>query len=403
MINHRNKLLTLFILILNFTSVGIETDIYVPSFPAIMDYFKTTETILQMLLSMNFIGLCCSGLIYGPLSDAWGRKKTLLSGAVLFFLGSVGCVIAHSIEIMIFWRFIQGVGGGAMMIVTAATLFDIYSNKEATKLLGILNGIIAGSMAVAPMIGSWVGVLYGWRMNFAIVAFLSILCLGSLLFFFQESLPQKKRTPFSMGNTFKSYWTLLCNFEFTAKVMIFTFLHNALIIYTANLSLIFISHMGVDPGLFGYYQSAIMVTFMAFSVLSAKGIDYYGPYTTKKVGLAVAFLGSLFLLMLAYSQSSPLLITLAMCVVSGGVALAMGIFGSQAMGVFPDIKGASAALICTIRLCFVSIIISITSALFDGTMVPISWVVMAYMLASLGLYGLLALRKSSKGEKSSLY
>ncbi len=398
--SQKNKLLTLFILILNFVSVGIETDIYVPSFPDIMNHFKTSEAILQMLLSMNFIGLCCSGLIYGPLSDAWGRKKTLLSGAILFFAGSVGCVIAHNIEIMIFWRFIQGVGGGALMIVTAATLFDLYSNKEATKLLGILNGIIAASMAIAPMIGSWVGAFYGWRMNFAIVAALSVLCLVFLTFFFHESLVPKKRTPFSFGGTFRNYGILLSNFEFTAKVMIFTFLHNALIIYTANLSLIFISHMDVEPTLFGYYQSSIMAVFMAFSILSAKGIDWYGPYATKKAGLIIGLLGAALLVYLSYRNSSPLLITIAMCIVSAGVALSMGIFGSQAMDVFPEVKGASAALICTVRLCFISIVISLTSLIFDGTMIPIAWVVMGYMIAAAGLYGILILQDHKKIHKN---
>jgi len=382
----KNKILPLFILILNFISVGIETDIYVPSFPNIMAHFKTSEQILQMLLSLNFLGLCCSGLIYGPLSDAWGRKKTLLSGAILFFVSSVGCVIASSIEVMIFWRFIQGVGGGALMIVTAATLFDLYSNKEAIRLLGILNGIIAASMAIAPMIGSWVGIIYGWRMNFAVVAFLSILCLVSLSFLFQESLSPKKRIPFSFKNTFKNYGLLLANFEFTARMMIFTFLHNALIIYTANLSLIFINYMEVSPSVFGYYQSSIMGVFMACSVLSAKGIDKYGAFTIKKIGLAIGVLGALILLGLSYIQSSPLWITLAMCMVSGGIAFSMGIFGSQVMDIFPTIKGASAALICTVRLCFVSVVISLTSLIFNGTMVPIAWVVLGYMLSAAILY-----------------
>ncbi len=97
-------LLTLVILM--FVALCAEADIYVPSFPEMIKYFGVGENQIQLILSINFAGLCIASLVSGPLSDSFGRRKILVYGLLVFFISSVGCVFATKFNTMIFWRFI---------------------------------------------------------------------------------------------------------------------------------------------------------------------------------------------------------------------------------------------------------------------------------------------------------
>lgn len=159
------------IILLAFIAFYIETDIYTPSFPQMMNYFGTNEDIIQMLLSMNFLGLCLSCLFFGPASDAYGRKPILCSGLSLFMLGSIGCAITDSLNWMIIFRFLQGVGCGSITSAGITLFFDVYPSDKSSRLVSLCNGAIGGMMALAPMLGNWISLHMGWRMNFYLIAF----------------------------------------------------------------------------------------------------------------------------------------------------------------------------------------------------------------------------------------
>ena len=124
------------LMILIFLAAAIETDIYLPAFPDMMEAFRTSEIMIQRILSFNFLGICIASLFYGPASDAFGRRKILNFGYILFILGSFGCIFAGNIEWLIFWRFIQGLGSAACFIVGTAVIFDFYQAEKATKVVG---------------------------------------------------------------------------------------------------------------------------------------------------------------------------------------------------------------------------------------------------------------------------
>ena len=146
-----------------YVSVCAETDMYVPAFPAMIKYFGIEEYKIQLILSLNFGGLSVTGLIVGPFSDGFGRRKILLGGLLLFVISSMGCVVTASFNVMLFWRFFQGMGAAIPMVIGGAMFFDKYSKEKAGKLIGMMNGIIAASMAGAPMVGAWISQIFNWR------------------------------------------------------------------------------------------------------------------------------------------------------------------------------------------------------------------------------------------------
>ena len=133
-----------------------EADMYVPAFPQMISFFGVEESRISLILSINFVGLCLSGIVVGPLSDSYGRRKVLLWGLILFMISSLGCVVTDNFSTMLFWRLMQGIAASVLMVVSGAALFDKNPPEKAGQLLGILNGIVSAAMAGAPIVGAWI-------------------------------------------------------------------------------------------------------------------------------------------------------------------------------------------------------------------------------------------------------
>lgn len=110
-----------------YTTVCMETDIYVPSFPDMKIFFNTTADVIQRILSVNFIGICLGSLLFGPLSDSFGRRKVLLIGLSFFALASWLCCITENFQFFLFFRFLQGFGAAAPMVITFAIVLEKYT------------------------------------------------------------------------------------------------------------------------------------------------------------------------------------------------------------------------------------------------------------------------------------
>lgn len=264
------------IILFAFIAFYIETDIYTPSFPQMINYFGTNEDTIQMLLSMNFLGLCLSCLFFGPASDAYGRKPILCSGLFIFMLGSVGCAVTDSLSWMIAFRFFQGLGCGSIASAGLTLFFDVYPSDQSSRLVSVCNGTIGGMMALAPMLGNWISLYVGWRVNFYLIALLAILAFLSVWFFIKETLPVEGRTKFSLSTILKNYSALLTNFPFMAHTLIWCLAFSMVIVFISNLSLIFVDHLQVSKEIFGYYQTAIMGAFFVGSMGGASLIKKSG-------------------------------------------------------------------------------------------------------------------------------
>ncbi|MBS0648019.1 MAG: multidrug effflux MFS transporter [Verrucomicrobia bacterium] len=379
------EVLFLAITLLAFIAFYIETDIYTPSFPQMVAYFGTNEETIQLLLSMNFLGLCLSCLFFGPASDAYGRKAILGSGLCIFMLGSIGCALTHSLQWMIFFRFLQGIGCGAIVSAGLAGFFDIYPSDQSSRLVSICNGTIGGMMALAPILGNWISLHWGWRANFYLIAVLAIvkfICHGTLT---KETLPREKRTPLNLRSVFRNYGLILTNFPFMAHTLIWSLMFSMVLVFIANLSLIFIDHLHVPKEVFGYYQAAIMGAFFVGSMSGAYLIKKIGMITTKILGSLLYLVSIVSLFFLSYLEvNSPFFFILTMSLASLGIALAMTIYFSYSMSyIGENLKGSAMSLTQFLRLFLSSGLVGLAAGRFDGTTKPLS--LLALLCTAMGL------------------
>lgn len=163
-------------------------------------------------------------------------------------------------------------------------------------------------------------------------------------------------------------------------------MYASLIVYIANLSLLFVNYLGVKQNQVGYYQGIIMFTFLLFSFLSAMLLTQFSIKTMQKMSLAIILLASIFLFLNNFIFTNPVSISLIMSLYSVGSAIALGPFISQALNVFPELRGTSSALFGAIRLALSSVAISIAGYLFNGSLMPIAVIILAMTGISVVMY-----------------
>ncbi len=383
------------IILMALVAFYIETDIYTPSFPALVDYFATSEDAIQLLLSVNFLGLCISSLFFGPASDAYGRKPILCVGLFIFMISSLGCALTDSFNWMVFCRLLQGLGCGSIVSAGLAMFFDVFKPEKSARLVSICNGTLGGLMALAPILGNWISLKLGWRANFYLIASLATLSFVCYVFYMKETLPHEKRMPLSLRTVLKNYWRLLCNFPFMAHNLIWCVMFSVVLVFIANLSLIFVDYLQVSKEEFGYYQAGIMGAFFLGSISGAHFIKKLGMYNTKMIGNVLFLIGIINLALLSFmGVESPLALIIAMSMTSLGCALAVTISFTYGMSfVDASLNGSAMSLTQSLRLLFSSGMIWIAAHNFDGSTQPMSVLAVGSTVICFVLYVLLHKRK----------
>ncbi|WP_440885757.1 multidrug effflux MFS transporter [Vibrio campbellii] len=366
-ISHEGKWFR-FLMVFIFLGAAMETDIYLPTFPDILSDFNTNAVMVQRILSYNFIGICLGSLLYGPLSDHFGRRKVLMFGFSIFFTASIGCIFSTSIEQLLAFRLLQGFGSSACVIVGTAMIFDLFEEESAAKLISDLNTLVVSLMAFAPLIGGWISLHMGYKANFVFIAVLVLISALKCFLFLPESLAVNKRKKLAPKRILSDYKTVLSSTEFWYNTLVTSLILGAYMIYVSNMSLLYIDKLGVSPKQFPFYQMATLGTFVLVSLNNSRLIDKFGVEKLKATGLGLIFANTLiFFISPSNLLDSPVFLTATMCLFSIGAGLSIGLFFAKSMQVFPELTGIAASLVTAIRLFIVSAAIDIGSNAYKGT------------------------------------
>lgn len=184
------------------------TDVYLPSFLAIESHFQSPATIVKMTLTLYFLSFSTMQLFWGPLSDKLGRKKAILYGLAFSLIGTLLCLFAENIGMLILGRFLQG-AGFAVGATFRAILRDAYHGDELSQKGSYIAIINSAFMAIAPVFGGYLQEFFGWRGSFFFLTIYTILALTTLLLFLPESNKELKSDVFTRKVFLKSYQVLI--------------------------------------------------------------------------------------------------------------------------------------------------------------------------------------------------
>jgi DHA1 family bicyclomycin/chloramphenicol resistance-like MFS transporter len=249
--SRRNFLLILTLGILN-ALTPLSIDMYLPSFPDIARELGATSSQVALTVSIYFIGFAGGQIFYGPLLDRFGRKKPVYFGLAVYILATFGCMRAHSIEELLFFRFLSATGGCAASVAATAMVRDFFPPADAAKVFSMLMLVLSISPLLAPSLGSFILAFSGWRAIFAVLA---VLGLGNTLLM-SFALPAGQVADHTVELRWKpifyNFKQVLMNRQFSTYTVAGAFSFTGLFVYVAASPLIFMDHFHVSARIYGF-------------------------------------------------------------------------------------------------------------------------------------------------------
>lgn len=203
---HPLRLLGILSILMGFAAIS--TDFYLPAMPTMSQALQAPGGEMAWTISGYLVGFSFSQLIWGPVSDHYGRRLPIALGLVLFTLGSAGCALADSITTLIAFRILQAIGACANVVIARAMVRDLYHGHRAAQMLSTLMTVTAITPLLAPLIGGQILAFWGWRAIFVSLVCVGIIMLGSLIFL-PETLPKRTEQSHSVLHAFSHYAHLI--------------------------------------------------------------------------------------------------------------------------------------------------------------------------------------------------
>ena len=343
---------------------GMEVDIFIPSYPELQQQFCLSPAKVQLCLSLNFITYCIGSLYAGPLGDRYGLRRVILSGLVIFIIGSVACCFAADFSYILAGRILQGLGMAAPASLGYVIIAERYSPEKQASMLGTLNGCITVAMAFAPVIGSYVAIYAGWRGHFAVLLLLALVALGFCLFV----LPEDDRKRENVSLSLSSYLILFQSKTFLKYLVIVCAYICSYWTFIGMGSILYIEGFGVTLANFGFYQGAIAGSFAVISFLSPKLLSKFGHQKCFKISIILITIVAVLIGFAALlGINNPVLITTLMCLFALSMVLPVNILYPLILEVVPETKSRAAAVVNVARLVVSAICIESVSYAYNGT------------------------------------
>lgn len=226
-------------------------DMYLPSLPAIGRDLNADASMVQLTLSAFFIGLALGQAIYGPLADRFGRKGPLYFGVVVYIAASVGCALASGIYWLIGLRLLQALGGCVGIVIARAVVRDLYGYQESARMFSVLMLVMGVAPILAPLLGGYVLIWFGWRAIFWTLALFGMGCLLAAGLILPETRPEDTHRP-GFVSAVVGYGQLLADRRFMGYTLAGGLAQAGLFAYISGSPFVFIDVFGVPAQHYGW-------------------------------------------------------------------------------------------------------------------------------------------------------
>jgi DHA1 family bicyclomycin/chloramphenicol resistance-like MFS transporter len=353
------------------TAVGpFAIDIYLPALPTLGASLHASPAAVQMSLTVFFmiIGVC--QLFYGPISDVFGRKPPIYAGLVIFAIGSIGCALAPTIEVLIGFRAVQAFGACAGMVVPRAIVRDLYTGHEAARLMALLMLVMSVSPILAPLAGSLVIAIWSWREVFAVLAVVAVLCLVMTIVQLPETHPAERRMGKTLGKAFSSYGALLRDPVFIGLSVVCGFGLATFFVFIGSAPFVYIEYFGLTPTQFSLCFALNAASFFAMSQLTARLSARFGlaPLIRWSV-TAVAAVMTLLAVTTLWVDNLPLMMTL-LFIGFGFLGLLLPAAGVLSLEDHGAVAGSASALLGAIQMITAAVSMTLVGVFADHTPAP---------------------------------
>jgi MFS transporter, DHA1 family, multidrug resistance protein len=295
----------------------LSIDLYLPALPRVAGDLGATDSATQLSVSACLIGLALGQLVFGPLSDKYGRRRLLLAGVAVWTLSALACAAAPDVWALVSLRFVQGLGGAAGLVIARAVIRDLFDGPAMARAFGLVSLIGSIAPAVAPVAGGALLHVTTWRGLFVILAAVGLALLVMSWVALPESLPPERRRSGGAREVATAMRRLGRDRLFVGSGAVLALGSSVLFIYISLSSFVLQQHFGFSAGAFSVVFAANSVGILAAGWLTVALLRHHTSRWTLGCGLIIMLVGAATLLVAVLAGWGrlavlpPLLITIA--------------------------------------------------------------------------------------------
>ena len=361
--------LLIFLMVCLMTVAYSTIGIYTPAMPAIAAHFGATPGEVQLTFSTYLVAFSFGQLVYGPLSDRYGRRPAIVVGLAIYVAGSALSALSTSIEMLIVARAVQAFGGCAGPVLALAIMRDLFDRDEGARLMAFVAMVMGVAPAFAPVLGGYLQVAFGWESIFWMLTGMGGLVLVLFLVLLKETHPGSARgVGGSVLTILMVYSRLLRSPAFVGHTLTAGFAMATIFVYIATAPFVFIELLGVPPDLYGWYSLIPTFFNLAGAAFASRYTVRLGGERMILFGSVLVFAGSMALVFLAaIGVLSILALVGPMAVVAFGLSNVFPSAAQSAVSVATRQAGAASSLNGFITMLVASVAVVVVGVLPSGT------------------------------------
>ena len=362
-------------------------DTYLPSFPDIGREFAASPATLQQTLSLYLLSFAAMMLVYGPLSDAFGRRTVILVSIAVYMASSIGCALAPSIEWLLLMRIGQGLSASGALVVGRAIIRDAFAGPVAQRVMSQVMLIFALAPAVAPVIGGWLHDAFGWRSVFWFMLLLGFVVWLWVAAFLPETLPPVGRQSGHPRAIAAAYLKAFTTARFMTLIAVIALNFGGFFLYIAGSPDVMYIHLHYGANDFWRLFVPLVAGLMLGAFISGRMAGHFTHEQAVTGGFGLMLTSSVSNLGLAFWYShTPMTIIAPVVVYATGMSLAMPNLSLLALEVFPTHRGLASAVQGFIQAGFNGVVAGVFAPLLSSRVELLAAGMIAMNLASFGCW-----------------
>ena len=353
------KLLSVLMLMVVFSPLAI--DIFLPALPIMAEQLETSLTTMQSSVTIFLLAMGFGQFFSGPLADKFGRRPVALVGVCIYFLSSLLCAYANSVELHLFSRLLTGLGTCGIVVAAFAVVRDHCNAVQSGMMYSYLNGVICCIPALAPILGGWLTTNYGWQSNFVFMSLFSLFAGVIIFVFLKESNPHSSDEQIKLVSLSR-YKSIITNPVFLFHGILVMLSMAVIIAYVSSSPAWLMVALGLNQDEFIFWFS-INAVVNIFACLSApKILQKIGAFKTINIGMTILVAGGL-LMFVSQDVATASAFMLPIMLSSIGFSLIMGTSAGQALAPFANKAGTASALLGVMQMSGSAIVVLIIQSL----------------------------------------
>lgn len=351
-------------------------DMYLPSLPVLEGYFHTDASYTQYTLASFFAAFALGQLLYGPLSDRFGRKRPLYAGLMLYVIASLGCVFAQSIEALIIWRFFQALGASSGVVVARAVVSDLFTANEAAGIYSSMMLVMGAAPMLAPMLGGYVMHYFDWPAIFWVLASFGVTALLMIHFRLQEThyLRAYSLAPKAIAS---NYLSLFQNKHFLGYALTGGASAAGMFAYIASSPFVFMDYFSLSAQNYGLLFGTNAFGFIAASQINVRLLKAMQARSIVSFVLVVQAVAAFILLAQAFLSESFWSVEIPLFIFIATLGFLMPNTTALAMAHFKAKAGSASAMLGAMQFAFAGSAALVVGIINAETSMPLA-LIMAF-------------------------